>query len=284
MNETTDHTQRTLTDNSPDNSQPSTDQSTKTQQQSLPSQLTRHSLSDTIEDWCTSLEADSEGYAYYHVVLEEYNDLTGTERCLIRDVVVSPPPNTDSTRMPRSYGGGKLTANSAMNDIVDWYVGKLASPHHEDVRPIPIENIRVFLPERVQSHLQSQNISVDPVLKSLRSLPEHYPSKGYRQVLNHQQQLKKRSDQDVGLGARESRVDDTLRAKLGYSTKFGTNTPSADPHYNQFTLSELKQARDTLSEVLEFVEAEQKATRSVIRDYEQRWKQSVLTSEFPDIL
>lgn len=239
---------------------------------------------DGLEDWVAEREANDESYSYYHLELRQYSDLTAQAQWLAANTVVSHADSVENAYTHQRHGFSNPDPDEVVPAIVTWKLNQMATPYHEEIRPVSAEHIRVFVADEAIDALSEKGIDLEPVLDQLHTLEEHEPSEDYIDQLNTYRELKAKAAYDGPLEAKKKNIEQTVRAKFGFTGRYAS-AEVPDPHveYAQYDVLELKEKLESVREELEEKREKKDAMKAALNDYEDSWLEQTLSQEFPSV-
>ena len=246
---------------------------------------------DELETWIATREDASESYGFFHVGLRIKSDLSGTDRGLTSRYRVEHVGGGKDTPHMRC-GWGNPTPATAVDTVRSWmlemvsypYVPKLdCDAYPRPARTIPAEQFRVFIAEEAYNALREhehENIAdrLSATVSTVNDLPEHHPSESYLETIEATQSVAAQAGAGSHTGTlrhRERRIEATIRAKLGFSKRYGSGTPEADAEFADEDLNTLKrQLNETRQERTE-AEARLEELRERLKRAREDWRASI---------
>lgn len=254
----------------------------------LPSEIDDDQITEfrhkELDDWIAEREANGESYAFYHLEMRQYSDLTSQARWLAADRSVVHSDSVEQAYTHPKHGFSNPDPDDVIQSLVTWKLNRLSTPHHEAIRPVKAENVRVFVAEEVIEALAENGIELRPVLDQLRSLEEHEATDDFIDLLNEYRQLKAEAGYDGPLEAKKKHIEQTVRAKFGFTGRYASATVP-DPHveYAQFDVIELKKKLEAVRDEIEEKRDRKDELKTQLDDYQNSWVRATLAEEFPSV-
>lgn len=246
---------------------------------------------DELEAWTATREARNESYGVFHVGLRVRSDLSGTDRALIsQNRIEHTGEGDDAPHM--QYGWGNPTPETVVAAVRSWMLDKLGYPYvpgldcdgyPRPARTIPAERFRVFVAEEAYEALREHDHGdvadlLEATVGAVNSLPEYHPSESYRETIVTAQSVAAQAGAGSHTGAlrrRERRIEATIRAKLGFSKRYGSGTPEADVEFADKDLNTLKRRLDETREERAEAESRLQKLREQLESAREDWRASI---------
>jgi hypothetical protein len=206
--------------------------------------LAKHTAEDAVEQWANEMADAGEHYAYAHLQVKLYQDLTGKYWGinLKRQKKV-----IDNDR--NAYGGYWKGISPDGEDVVPALIGWIAEtlavpylpPETHDypfgyrIRAVPIENIRIFASDGARECFREKDIPIDDVERALEQCAEIRPPETYIQTFEKYLEAKETKDQ---LGTRVHRLKREVRNRFPC---LATHSPDPVPKFEGLSETELKE-------------------------------------------
>jgi hypothetical protein len=235
-----------------------------------------------VDDWVAEQQAQDENYGYFHLFVVAESSLTGIERHLRYEYEIDHPgPDDSQSEFHTRFGMGRTRAETVRQQLVDWKLDKLATPLHPELRDVPAGRLRVFVAEPAREVLREQGVSINPVVKALNQASEHFPSK--EQIERHREYIDiKEATTGVSgrLEQRVSAIENTIRARLGFTRQCGSGIPDPDPEYQHLGIGELEEQLRDAREDVEQAEQREDELRREISEARSEWKNETRSELF----
>lgn len=196
---------------------------------------TSDGLSEDAEDW---LQQALESHDYAGVIsVSTLSEVTSTDDQTTLCMSVEIRGNS------RMFGSlGTCDPKEALNKTVERYLKRLSYPYHtERGRAIKAENLRIMATDAA-TEVWSDELDLDfeRLSDSLTALEQHTDDEYVHQskLLDSLSAASRANEADSVL-AMQKRIDNTIRARLGYTKKYGSTVPEMDLKYADRTLEEL---------------------------------------------
>jgi hypothetical protein len=227
-----------------------------------------------VESWIAEREDREENYGYFYLFMVAKSDLTGVERRLYYEEEIGLTVSEDDTS--RQYGGrwgqGGVCIAEAHDRLIDWKLSELATPYHPDLRTVAAENLRIFVADPARDLLREQDIEIDALVETLNQLTEHEPTD--EQLAMRREHIETR-DAITGFSAplnqRVRAIETTVRARFGFSHRYGGGVPDPHPDYQNLDPTALKRELESARDELEQTEQRKEDLRQEIADEEAQW-------------
>ncbi|MFC4989143.1 hypothetical protein [Saliphagus infecundisoli] len=226
--------------------------------------------SETIDQWVTEREDANEPYGYFHLYVAAQSDLSGVQRALCWETRIEHATDDAGEPSPR-FGTGGIRAVNARDRFLEWKLGLLAVPLHPELRTIPAENLRVFVADTAREYLAEESIEIGGAVEQVNTIDEHTPTEEQLARRREYAMMQRLTGVSGPLDGRIRAIEDTLRARFEFTSRYGYDVPDPDPVYAEKSL-------DTLEAMLErarcdHAEAESQCEelRDQIRSAEAQW-------------
>lgn len=252
------------------------------------------------KSWVDKKEDTGQPYAFVAAKLVVQNTISSTAATI---KVETKRQTADTAYAPHSsvsFSGVSKSQTIAqfVSTLASTILGVKSYPRHEDGRHITGDDMRVFIAPPIEdlllataddTHDAPAPKTVRDWLKTVKSLPNSLPEN----ELNPDQESILKSwavaRERAGIGATANsvdtqvkRVEQTLRSKLGFTTKFGSSVPDPHPEYEELPLAELKMKLDALKAAYQY---EQQAYYRIDERLKQRrheWINQMATNHLSD--
>lgn len=289
---TTSNSQATLFGQSDDDTPSSADGTSGTEAESTDrsnshevatDQVTVHEA-DALSDWQQSHEQADNCYAYYHLQLQEYNDLTTRERKLTVNEKVSHASTTETARTTPKWGISHPDPEEVVEQMVAWKLHRLSTPLHPTARPTPNAHIRVFVASGAKNYLGELGVDIDSALQTLQQLSEHEPSEEYLSALTKYRTLKKETAYDGPLENKKKAIEQTIRAKFRLTGRGArADVPEPAEEYEDLDPNALRDALEAVRAELEEKRNAKDAARATYEALESDWLAETKEEFFPEL-
>lgn len=235
-----------------------------------------------VGDWIAEQQAQEENYGYLHLFVVAKSSLTGIERRLRYEYEIDHPgPDDTQSEFHTRFGMGGAQAEAVRQQLVDWKLSKLAMPLHPELRDVPAEQLRIFVAEPAREVLRKQEVDIDPVVETLNQADENFPSK--EQIERNREYIDAKEATTVVSGRLEQRVsaiENTIRARLGFTRQYGSGIPDPDPEYQHLGIDELEEQLRDAREDVEQTEQREDELRQEISEARSEWKNETRSELF----
>jgi hypothetical protein len=235
-----------------------------------------------VDDWVAEQQAQDENYGYFHLFVVAESSLTGIERHLRYEYEIDHPgPDDSQSEFHTRFGMGGARAETVHQQLVDWKLDKLAMPLHPELRDVPAERLRIFVAEPAREVLRKQKVSINPVVETLNQVDEHFPSK--EQIERHREYIDAKEATTGVSGRLEQRVrgvENTIRARLGFTRQYGSSIPDPDSEYQHLGIGELEEQLRDARENVEQAEQREDELRREISEARSEWKDETRSELF----
>jgi hypothetical protein len=229
-----------------------------------------------VESWIAERKDREEDYGYLHLFVIAKSDLTGVERHLQyeneRRVGVGVGNDETTHQYGSRLGRGGVRASETRDRLIDWKLGELATPYHPDLRTVAAGNLRIFVADAARELLCEQNIDIDALVETLNHLDEHEPT---GEQLAIRQKYNEAYEAVVGgsapLKQQVRAVETTVRARFGFSRRYGGGIPDPHPDYQDLDPTALKQELESARNELEQTEQRKDDLNQKIADDKTQW-------------
>ena len=237
------------------------------------STLTEH-VDPSVESWVSERENQRENYGYFHLYVVATSDLTGVERQLRYEEDIDLTVSEDD--ISRQYGGrwgqGGVHAEGVRDRLIDWKLEELATPYHPDLRRVSAGNLRVFVAEPARVLLRDHDVEIDALVEILNQVDEHEPTD---EQLATRREHREASESITGVSAslkqRVRAIEETVRARFGFSGRYGGATPEPHPEYDHLDPTALKGELENAREEVDQAEQRTDELGQEIADENAQW-------------
>jgi hypothetical protein len=225
--------------------------------------ITRLDCDDAVKPWVNERDNTGENFGLSTIYLDVKYEL-GEKKLQIGRFSRTERSNEDK-------GIGNLNSSVKSHGInlgswpmvrqLQWRVDMLSKP--ESVRGIKAENIRVFVPEGADDHLTLHEgwdvDSVDEAAAFINNIEDPPGTEQFKKLAARYTTARNRSDHQGPIQSKIRAVEDTIRARLDFSTRFGSGTPEPHEEFDHLDLVELHEELEAARD--ELAETEDRATR-----------------------
>jgi hypothetical protein len=225
-----------------------------------------------VESWVAECKDREEDYGYFHLFVIAKSDLTGVERHLQYENERRVGNDETTHQYSSRLGRGGIRASETRDRLIDWKLGELATPYHPDLRTIVAENLRIFVADAARELLHDQNIDIDALVETLNHLDEHGPTD--EQLATRQEHIEAReavTGVSAPLKQRVWAIETTVRARFGFSRRYGGEVPDPHPDYQDLDPTALKQELESVRSELEQTEQRKDDLSEEIADDKTQW-------------
>ncbi|WP_114579613.1 hypothetical protein [Saliphagus sp. LR7] len=199
--------------------------------------------SETIDQWVTEREDANEPYGYFHLYVAAQSDLSGVQRALCWETRIEHATDDAGEPSPR-FGTGGIRAVNARERLLEWKLELVAVPFHSELRTIPAENLRVFVADPAREYLAEKGVEIESTVEQVNTIDEHTPTEEQLARRREDARMQRLTGVSGPLDGRIRAIEDTLRARFKFTSRYGSDVPDPDPAYAEKPL-------DTLEEMLE---------------------------------
>lgn len=246
-----------------------------------PDQVTQCKAQE-LNNWREQREAEDEPYAFYHLSLHRYTDLTTDAKWLDATAKIRHDTSFSETRTCAGMSFSSPNEDTVAESIVSWYFDLMATPHHENARPISADNIRIFVADQAIDALSDAGVELSPLIEKLHDIPEHNPSPEYVELLDEHRKIKTQCGSDSGLSAEIRQIEATVRSKFGFSRKYGGPTPDPHEDYKHLPVDQLKDELENARTELSQKESRLDDISTRLAELEEDWKTTTRQSLLSD--
>lgn len=236
-----------------------------------------------IAEWVAERKATEQCYGYYHLYVVAESRLSGTEyRLKIHRKIDHPSPDDSPTTISNMFGMGATDPPHALDQIIEWKLDYLAKPFHPTTRDIPADRLQVFVAEPAREKLREHGEDVDAVVSTLNSLDEHEPDD--QQIEKATEYVAAKNETKGTEATKERRVraiGQTLRARLGFTSRLGHEVPEPIPEYEGVSTDDLERELNDAREDLEQTEQRRDELRKELQEERAEWKEATRSNLFP---
>jgi hypothetical protein len=201
----------------------------------------------------------------FEIGLRVVSDLSGTERSIVTEKRIEHPG--DANGQPHmQFGWGSAEPDEVVEAARTWKLGHASLPYFPELdcdayprpaRTIPADRFRIFVADEVYEAFRETGHEevaerLATTVNALNDLDEYRPSDAYIDTMQEAQSVAAEAGAGSHTGSlrrRKRQIENTIRAKLDFSKRYGGDTP--DPH-PEFADNDL----NTLQQLLEDTEAE----------------------------
>ncbi|WP_114578487.1 hypothetical protein [Saliphagus sp. LR7] len=228
--------------------------------------------SETIDQWVTEREDANESYGYFHLYVAAESDLSGVQRALCWETRIEHATDDAGEPSPRFGTGGSRAAN-ARDRLLEWKLGLLAVPFHPELRTIPAENLRVFVADPAREYLAEKGVEIKSTVEQVNALDEHTPSKEQLVRRREYAKMKRLTGVSGPLEGRIRAIEDTLRARFEFTSRYGYDVPDPDPVYAETSLNTLEEMLERARRDHAEAESRCEELRDQISSAEAQWSE-----------
>ena len=237
------------------------------------STLTEH-VDSSVESWVSERENQNENYGYFHLYVVAKSDLTGVERQLRYqenlDLTVS--EDDISHQYDGRWGQGGVHVDEVRDKLIDWKLEELATPYHPDLRTVSAGNLRVFVAEPARQLLRDHDVRIDALVEVLNQLDEHEPTDEQLTTRReHRETYESLTGVSAPLKQRVRAIEETVRARFGFSGRYGGTTPDPHPEYEGLDPTALKGELENAREEVDQTEQRTDELSQEIADENTQW-------------
>jgi hypothetical protein len=252
------------------------DEATDDEQPPTRSTLIEPADNIALDTWVAERTAADEPYGYCHLYLISHSDLHGVEHELRFEANIDlGAAGGTGTVTTSTESWGSVSVDAVHDWVIDWLLSELATPYHEDLRPIPVDNFRVFVTDNAHDHLADHDIDSNSLCEQLHGLPEHQPSTDYLTKYRTLTALNEWLNGDDGLSAYERRIEATIRARFGFTKRHGHQIPNPDPAYQDCSLDELHACLITVRKQISHTKQHRDELSSALDALETQWRERI---------
>lgn len=228
----------------------------------------------SVESWVGERENQNENYGYFHLYVVAKSDLSGVERQLRYEENLDLTVSEDD--ISRQYGGrwgqGGVHVEEVRDRLIDWKLEELATPYHPDLRTVSAGNLRLFVAEPACELLRDHDVEIDTLVKVLNQLDEHEPTD---EQLATRQEYREAHESITGISAplkqRVRAIEETVRARFGFSRRYGGATPKPHPEYEHLDPTALKDELENTRDEVDQAEQRTDELSQEIADENAQW-------------
>ena len=254
----------------PDDSTPGSSDSASADSRST---LTEH-VDSAVESWVNEREDRMENYGYFHLYVVAKSDLTGVERQLRYEEELDLTVSEGDTN--RQYGGrwgqGEVHVDEVRDRLIDWKLGELATPYHPELRTVSAGNLRLFVAEPARELLRDHDVEIDTVVEVLNRLDEREPTD---EQLATRREHRETYESITGVSASLKQcvraIEETVRARFGFSARYGGTTPDPHPEYEGLDPTALKDELESARDEVNQAEQRKDELSQEIAEEEAKW-------------
>lgn len=244
-----------------------------------PNQVTQCKAQE-LDNWRERREAEDEPYAFYHLSLHRYTDLTTDAKWLDATAKIRHDTSFSKARTCAGTSFSSPNEDTVAESIISWYLDLMAAPHHKNARPISADNIRIFVADQAIDALSDAGVEISPLIEKLHDISEHNPSPEYVELLDEHRKIKTQCGSDSGLSAKIRQIEATVRSKFGFSRKYGGPTPDPHEDYEHLPVDQLKDELEDARAELEQKKARADELSTMLDNLEQEWESETRDSLF----
>jgi hypothetical protein len=236
-----------------------------------------------VESWVAEHKDREEDYGYLHLFVIAKSDLTGVERHLQYENERRVGVGSDETKPQYGsrLGRGGMQASETRDRFIDWKLGELATPYHPELRTVAAENLRIFVADTARELLREQDIDIDALVETLNHLDEHEPTD---EQLAMRREYNETYEAVVGSSAplkqQVRAIETTVRARFGFSHRYGGGIPDPHPDYQDLNPTALKQELESARNELEQTEQRKDDLNREIAKDKTQWIEEMRTTLF----
>jgi hypothetical protein len=278
--------QTTLTDLLDDEPPPvaaeeTNDEATDDEQPPTRSTLIEPADNSALDAWVAKRIAADKPYGYCHLYLISHSDLHGVEHDLRFEAKIDlGAAGATCTVATSTESWGGVNVDAVHNWLIDWLLTELETPYHEELRPIPVNDLHMFITENAREYLADHEIDSDTLCKQLHGVPEHRPSEKYLTQHHTYTALSDWLNGDDGLYDHERRLEATIRARFSFLKRHGHQIPDPDPTYQNCSLDELHTCLTTVREQITQTEQHCDELSNALDTLETQWRKRIQTTYF----
>ena len=228
----------------------------------------------TVESWVGERENQNENYGYFHLYVVAKSDLTGVERQLRYEEELDFTVSENDTS--RQYGGwwgqGGVHLGEVRDTLIDWKLEELATPYHPELRTISARNLRIFVADPARDYLRDHDVEINALVEVLNQLDEHEPTDEQLATRReHRETYELLTGVSAPLKQRVRAIEETVRARFGFSRRYGGATPEPHPEYEDLDLTALKDELESAREEVDQAEQRTDELSQEIADENAKW-------------
>ena len=246
------------------------------------SNVSRHG-SEEIETWVAEQKARGENFGYGHLFAERRSDLNGVRYRLGWEARIARPAPQSEATSSASAGFKTSESSSGFDTLVNWKLSQLATPYHPQLRDVPVTDLRVFVADVAYERLCDQGHPVEAVLERLRELPEHRPSEADLEARREELRLKRKGGIQGTLNSRKNAIEQTVRARFGFTSRYGHTVPDPDVRFADLSLPALKHRLEATREWLDRASERLAELRDQRRAERAEWIAQTKAQRFPEL-
>jgi hypothetical protein len=215
---------------------------------------------EAVDGWVSDLEEEGVNFAYSEITLKVREHLEGRDVSVARHsrVVTGNEDRGigDLTGSVRSYSCGPR--DEPLIDLARWRIDQLSSP--ESVRGISSSEIRVFAPGGAEDYLSIPDIwpasSVEDAIELINSIEDEPGVDEFDRLTAKYTTAKNRASHRGPIQNRIRGLENEIRARVGFSKRYGGSPPDTSPEYEDLDLVDLREQLETAREELAETEEE----------------------------
>ena len=202
------------------------------------------------------------------------SDLTGVERQLRYEEELDLTVSENETR--RQYGGrwgqGRVRVDEVRDRLIDWKLEELATPYHPELRSVSAGNLRLFVADPARDLLREHDVEIDALVETLNHLDEHEPTDEQLAARReHREAYESLRGVSASLKQRVRAIEETVRARFGFSRRYGGDVPDPHPEYEGLDPTALKDELEHAREEVNRTEQRTDELGREIADENAQW-------------
>ena len=275
MTEQSDFSQLTDEGVENDTDETSTDDSTSGSSDSTSAEsrstFTEH-VDPTVESWVGERENQNENYGYFHLYVVAKSDLSGVERHLRYEETLDLTVSEDD--ISHQYGGrwgqGRVRVDEVRDTLIDWKLEELATPYHPDLRTVSAGNLRIFVADPARDYLH--DVEIDALVETLNQVDEREPTdEQHATRREHREAYESITGVSATLKQRVRAIEDTVRARFGFSRRYGGATPEPHPEYEGLDPTALRDELESARKEVDRTEQRKDELGQEIAEEDAQW-------------
>lgn len=237
-----------------------------------------------IDDWVAKQVEKEQCYGYFHLYVEAESNLSGTTYHLkTHRTIDHPSPDNSLSIVHDMFGIGSAGPEQALEQLISWKLDHMAKPFHPKIRDVPADRLKVFVADPAREELRDHGIEINPVVKSLNSLDEHEPDSQQAEKVTEYIEAKGATKGTDAIKERRVRaIERTLRARLGFTSRFGHEVPEPVPDYEDLGTADLETELHGARDDLKQTEKRRDELREVLQQDRTKWKEAIRSKLLPE--
>jgi hypothetical protein len=246
------------------------------------SNITTHAPSG-VEEW-TAARDDETGYALLQVKARTKRTLQDTQGAIGYESRTHSPDDGWVTPGARFSGGSNGTTGVA-EYVACWAAGVLATPHGPTARPFPAENVQVFAAD-IAVDLADESDTLQDVIATANTVedPSLPSDDDFLELLDEYRRLEEQLARGGELRTRRSEVEQTMRAKIGWTSKYGHEVPDQVVAFSTWSLDDLNEELADLEDTIEQAEEQKREVRDSLRSLKHDRAERLYREKFASVV